>query len=48
MYEWDDQLSYVESVDFKGDQGSYLAPDECRVCYTQDNKIVQNCTVHHP
>lgn len=46
MYEYDSDFSYRESVDFKGDQGSYLAPDECRTCYTDKNEIVRNCQVH--
>lgn len=46
MYEYDPDSSYIESVDYKGDRGAYLAPDECRVCYTQDNKLVRNCPIH--
>lgn len=39
-------LPYSETVDYMGAQGAYLAPDECRTCYKEDNKIVQNCKKH--
>lgn len=45
MYEEYD-LPYTETVDYMGAQGAYLAPDECRTCYKEENKIVQNCTKH--
>ena len=46
MYEYDSELSFVESVDYIGDRGGYLAPDECRTCYTEDSKLIRNCSVH--
>lgn len=46
MYEYTTEFGYTESVDYKGDRGSYLAPDECRTCYTENNLIVRNCTLH--
>lgn len=46
MYEYDNVISYRESVDFKGDRGAYLAPDECRPCYIESGEIVRNCLLH--
>ncbi len=42
----DYELPYTETVDYIGDRGGYLAPDECRTCYVLDNKLVRNCTEH--
>jgi hypothetical protein len=46
MYEYDDVISYEESIDYIGDRGGYLAPDECRYCYKEKNEIVRNCPDH--
>lgn len=46
MYEYDSELSYRESVDFKGDRGAYLAPNECRTCWAELDKLVRNCDLH--
>ena len=43
---YDDDIPYTETVNYLGDQGHFLAPDECRVCWRDRNQLVQNCTEH--
>ena len=45
--EYDDTISYRESVDYIGDRGGYLAPNECRTCYTTKSLIVTDCKEHN-
>lgn len=45
-YEYSQELSYHESVDYKGDRGAYLAPDECCACWFQNSELVWNCQKH--
>lgn len=42
----DYDLPYSETVNGRGDRGAFLAPDECRVCWQEKNKLVQNCQEH--
>lgn len=44
MEEYD--IPYSETVEGRGDRGAFLAPDECRICWRYEDKIVQNCEKH--
>ena len=44
MDEYD--LPYSETLNGMGARGAYLAPDECRKCFTEKNEIVRNCQEH--
>lgn len=44
MYDYD--LPYSETVDGVGDRGGFLAPNECRRCWQEKNKIVEDCQEH--
>lgn len=43
----DYDIPYSETVNAMGDRGAFLAPDECRVCWRDHNKLTTNCQEHH-
>lgn len=43
----DYDLPYSETVNFRGDRGAFLAPDECRICWFEQNKLTTDCHEHN-
>lgn len=44
MKEYD--IPYSETVQGRGDRGAFLAPNECRVCWRDFDKLTEDCQEH--